>query len=162
LKALLIGFNSTGQKGVLLFGRNLFFRSITGANISSAAIYLSNSYKGSTLSSIFAYNAGNTSSHTKKSTVNSITLFASSVGDIIGAEIFQPKDAPSYIPGKISIMILFSMQLVVVLLLRWITQRMNRKKLACIEVTRRQRDWTDEDIQREKNKHAFADLTDKE
>ena len=125
-------------------------------------IYLSNPYKGSTLSSLFAYDAGNTSGHTKKSTVNSTTLFASSVGDIVGGEIFQPKDAPSYIPGKISIIVLFSVQLVVILLLRWITQRMNKKKPACIDVIRRRCDWTGEDIQREKNKHAFTDLTDKE
>jgi len=114
------------------------------------------------LSSLFVYNAGNTKGHTKKSTVNSTTLFASSVGDIVGGEIFQPKDAPSYIPGKISIMVLFSVQLVVILLLRWVTQRMNKKKLACIDVIRRRRDWTGEDIQKEKNKHAFTDLTDKE
>jgi len=91
-----------------------------------------------------------------------MTLVASSVGNIIGTEIFQPKDAPSYIPGKITIMVLFSVQLVIVLLLRWINQRINKKKVAHIEVIKRQHGWTDEDIRREKNKHAFADLTDKE
>ena len=125
------------------------------------AIYLSNSY-GSSLSTIYAYNASNTSGHTKKSTANSMTLVAFSVGNIIGAEIFQPKDAPSYIPGKIAIMVLFSVQLAVVLLLRWINQRINKKKVAHIEVIKRRHDWTDEDIRRDKNKHAFADLTDKE
>lgn len=125
------------------------------------AIYLSNSY-GSSLSTIYAYNASNMSGHTKKSTANSITLVGFSLGNIIGAEIFQPKDAPSYIPGKIAIMVLFSTVLVIVLLLRWINQRMNKKKVARIEVIKRQHDWTDEDMRREKNKHAFADLTDKE
>lgn len=91
-----------------------------------------------------------------------MTLVAFSIGNIIGAEIFQPKDAPDYIPGKIAIMILFSVQLAVSFLLRWINLRLNKKKTKVIEEIKRQRGWSDEDIQRERNKHAFADLTDKE
>ncbi|KAL9716557.1 hypothetical protein Ac2012v2_001005 [Leucoagaricus gongylophorus] len=161
--ALLVGFNGTGHKGILLLGRNLLvFRNFPGANILSlVAIYLTGSY-GSSLSTIYAYNASNTSGHTKKSTINAITLVAFSVGNIIGAEIFLPKDAPDYVPGKITILVLFSVQLVVVFLLRWINQRTSKKKLAHVEVIKRQRGWTDEDIQGEKNKYAFADLTDKE
>ena len=41
-----------------------------------------------------------------------------SIGNIIGTEIFQPKDAPAYIPGKIAIMVLLTVQLFVSFLLR--------------------------------------------
>lgn len=91
-----------------------------------------------------------------------MTLVAFSVGNIVGTEIFQPKDAPDYIPGKIAIMVLLSVQLVVSFLLRFINIRLNKKKTAAIEEIKRERGWTDEDIQRERNKYAFADLTDKQ
>lgn len=91
-----------------------------------------------------------------------MTLVAFSVGNIVGSEIFQPKDAPDYIPGKIAIMVLLTVQLAVSFLLRWINLRLNKKKKALVEEIKKQRGWTDEDIQRERNKHAFADLTDKE
>jgi hypothetical protein len=89
-----------------------------------------------------------------------LTLVAFSVGNIVGTEIFQPKDAPGYIPGKIAIMVLLTVQLGVSFLLRWINLRLNKKKQAAVEEMKRRKGWTDEDVQRERNKHAFADLTD--
>ena len=54
--------------------------------------------------------------------INGMTLATFSVGNIIGTEIFQPKDAPAYIPGKTAIMVLLIVQLVVSFVLRWIEQ----------------------------------------
>ncbi len=125
------------------------------------AIYLSGTF-GSVGTAVFSYNASNTSGHTKKSTVNALTLVALSVGNIVGSEIFQPKDAPEYIPGKIAIMVLLMAQVPVALLLRWVNLRENKKKREVIEEIKNRHGWSDEDIQRERNKHAFADLTDKE
>jgi len=142
--AILIGLNGSGQKGPLLF-----------------AAYLIGSF-GSALSTVYAWNASNTAGHTKKSTINAMTLVSFSLGNIIGAEIFQPKDAPDYIPGKIAIMVLLTVQLGVCFLLRWINLRMNAKKVARIEEEKARRGWTDEDIRRERDRHAFADMTDKE
>ncbi|KAJ3741220.1 MFS general substrate transporter [Lentinula detonsa] len=142
--AMLIGLNDSGEKGALLF-----------------ATYLIGTY-GSSLSTVYAYNASNTSGHTKKSTVNAMTLLTFSIGNIIGTEIFLPKDAPAYIPGKISIMVLLTVQLGISLLLRWINLRLNKKKLSQIEALKRSRRWTDADIQKEREKHAFLDLTDQE
>ncbi|KIL70127.1 hypothetical protein M378DRAFT_7050 [Amanita muscaria Koide BX008] len=143
--AILIGLNGhNDKKGVLLFGAYLTFS------------------HGSSLSIIYAYNASNTSGHTKKSTVNAITLAAFSLGNIIGSEIFLPKDAPAYIPGKVAIMILLTAMLFVCFLLRWINVRLNAKRKARIEEEKRQRGWTDADVQRERERHAFADMTDKE
>ncbi|KAM6495951.1 MFS general substrate transporter [Amanita muscaria] len=143
--AILIGLNGhNDKKGVLLFGAYLTFS------------------HGSSLSIIYAYNASNTSGHTKKSTVNAITLAAFSLGNIIGSEIFLPKDAPAYIPGKVAIMILLTAMLFVCFLLRWINVRLNAKRKARIEEEKRRRGWTDADVQRERERHAFADMTDKE
>lgn len=141
---LLIGFNGTGQKGVLLFG-----------------IYLCSSF-GSALSTVYAYNASNTSGHTKKSTINALTLTAFSLGNIIGTEIFQPKDAPDYIPGKIAIMTLLGAQLVISFLLRWINLRLNKKKQAHIAELKARNGWSDDDVQRERERHAFLDMTDRQ
>ncbi|KAJ6516013.1 MFS general substrate transporter [Mycena sanguinolenta] len=142
--AIIIGLNSGSHKGALLFG-----------------VYLIGTF-GSALSTIYAYNASNTSGHTKKSTVNAMTLVAFAVGNIIGTEIFQPSDAPSYIPGKIAILVLLTAQLMISLLLRWVNLRLNKKKNAKLADLKARNGWSDADIQREREKYAFADLTDKQ
>ncbi|KAF7352856.1 MFS general substrate transporter [Mycena venus] len=142
--AILVGLNNSGNKGVLLFG-----------------VYLVGTF-GSALSTTYAYNASNTSGHTKKSTLNSLTLVSFAVGNIIGTQIFQPSDAPAYIPGKIAILVLLTVQLGVSLLLRWINLRLNTKKHAKLAEIKARNGWSDEDVQKEREKHAFADLTDKQ
>ncbi|KAI0347076.1 MFS general substrate transporter [Trametopsis cervina] len=141
---LLVGLNSSGNKGVLLF-----------------AVYLVGTF-GSALSTIYAYNASNTSGHTKKNTINAMTLVSFALGNIMGTEIFQPKDAPGYIPGKIAILVLLSVQLVICYLLRWINYRLNLAKQAKLADEKARRGWTDEDVRKEREKHAFMDLTDKQ
>ncbi|KAG9317578.1 major facilitator superfamily domain-containing protein [Chiua virens] len=142
--ALLIGFNETKQKGILLFGT-----------------YLTGTF-GSTLSVIYAYNASNTSGYTKKLTINALTLTFFCVGNIIGTEIFQPSDAPAYIPGKTAIMVLLAAQIGVAYLLRYINIGLNRKKLDTLAQLKLTNGWTEEQLQREAERHAFADLTDKQ
>ncbi|KAI0069066.1 MFS general substrate transporter [Artomyces pyxidatus] len=89
--ALMIGLNGHhGAKGLLLSG-----------------VYFTGTY-GSTLSTVYAWNASNTSGHTRKITINAMTLAMFGVGNIVGTEIFIPKDAPAYIPGKIAIMVLLT------------------------------------------------------
>ncbi|KAJ8590318.1 MFS general substrate transporter [Rhizopogon salebrosus TDB-379] len=142
--AILIGLNGSANKGVLLF-----------------ATYIIGTF-GSALSTIYAYNASNTSGHTKKVTINAMTMATFSIGNIIGTEIFQPKDAPAYIPGKTAIMILLIVQLFVSFLLRYINVRLNKERKAKLAEETARRGWTEEDVQRERERHAFADLTDKQ
>lgn len=123
-------------------------------------IYLTGTY-GSALAAIYSYNASNTSGHTKKSTVNAMTLFSFSAGNIIGTEIFLAKDAPDYIPGKIAILVLLSGSLVIALTIRAINLRMNTRREEALVALQAQNGWTDADMQRERERHAFADLTDK-
>lgn len=91
-----------------------------------------------------------------------MTLATFSVGNIIGTEIFQPKDAPAYIPGKTAIMVLLTVQLFVSFLLRAINIRLNKKRAAALQAEKETNGWTDEDVERERQRHAFMDLTDKQ
>lgn len=89
-----------------------------------------------------------------------MTLFTFSIGNIIGTEIFQPKDAPAYIPGKTAIMVLLTVQLFICFLLRFINLRLNKKKRMALEAEKARNGWTDADVQKERERHAFLDLTD--
>jgi hypothetical protein len=128
-----------------------------------------------------------------------MTLATFSLGNIIGTEIFLPKDGVCFISpltsplillqrlgtfrvqyllvpfrdhrnntssslhsGKIAIMILLTVQLGICLLLRWVNLRLNAQKRRLIEKTKAERGWTDADVQREREKHAFLDMTDKQ
>lgn len=142
--AMLISLNGSSKKSALLF-----------------AVYIIGTF-GSALSTVYAWNASNTSGHTKKSTINAMTLVSFSAGNIIGTEIFQPKDAPGYLPAKIAIMVLLTVQLAICFLLRYINLRLNAKKREQIAELKARNGWSDEDVQRERDRHAFADLTDKE
>ena len=98
----------------------------------------------------------------RQNTINSMTMVSFGLGNIIGTEIFQPKDAPAYIPGKIAILVLLTAQLFVCYLLRWINIGMNKKKHTKLEEEKARNGWTDEDVKRERERHAFMDLTDKQ
>ena len=65
--AMMIGLNDSGQKGALLFGEfiSYFPRDLPNAHLYPIATYLIGTF-GSALSSVYAYNASNTSGHTKK------------------------------------------------------------------------------------------------
>ncbi|TFK48495.1 MFS general substrate transporter [Heliocybe sulcata] len=142
--ALLVGMANSGNKGVLLF-----------------ATYLMGTI-GPSLSLIYTYNASNTSGHTKKSTINALTLFTFSLGNVIGTEIMQTKDAPQYIPGKIAVMVMYAVGFFLPFLLRWMNVRLNKQKQAKLQEMKVQNGWTDADLQRERERHAFMDLTDKQ
>lgn len=68
-----------------------------------AGIYMVNAIT-STLMVIYQWTASNVAGHTKQSA--SVTLIAGSfsVGNIIGPQTFQAKDAPQYIPVKIIVL----------------------------------------------------------
>ncbi|KAI0676837.1 MFS general substrate transporter [Trametes maxima] len=141
---MLVGLHGPGQKGALLF-----------------ATWIVGFY-GSSLAIIYAYNASNTSGHTKKVTVNALTLAAFCVANIVGTETFLPKDAPGYLPGKISILVLLSAQLILCFIIRWVNLRMNRKKKRLLVELQRRNGWSEERVRRERERAAFSDMTDKQ
>jgi MFS transporter, ACS family, allantoate permease len=111
---------------------------------------------------LFAWNASNTSGHTKKVTINAMTLAAFCIGNIVGSETFLPKDAPNYIPGKIAMLILLCAALLLCFLLRFLNIRLNSQKRRQIAQLKERNGWTDQDIERERQRHAFLDMTDME
>lgn len=126
-----------------------------------AAIYIISAY-GSSIAIIYAYNASNTSGHTKKVTVNAMTLAAFCIGNIIGSETFLPKDAPDYKPGKTAILILLCIAFFVCFVIRFVNLGLNVEKRKGILQLKERHTWSDEDVERERQRHAFLDMTDKQ
>ena len=91
---------------------------------------------------------------------NAMTLAAFCVGNIVGSETFLPKDAPNYIPGKVAILVLLISQLFICFLIRWTNLNLNKKKRKVIRDMKEHNRWTDQDVERERQRHAFLDMTD--
>ena len=91
-----------------------------------------------------------------------MTLAAFCVGNIVGAETFLPKDAPNYIPGKTAILALLSISVFLCFTIRWVNIRLNVKKRRFLRELKERNGWTDEDIEKERQRHAFLDMTDNE
>lgn len=134
----------SGKKGVLEFAQ-LF------QNLSAPGFPL-----------CYAWNASNTGGHTKKVTVNSFTLFTFGVGSVIGTYIFLPQNAPGYIPGKAAIVVLTAVMMVCCAAMAYINVRWNREKKIKLDQLIAANGWTEEDVNREREKAAFLDLTDRE
>jgi len=141
---LMTTLQNSGQKGVLQFAQ-LF------QNLSAPGFPL-----------CYAWNASNTGGHTKKVTVNAFTLFTFGVGSVVGTYIFLPQDAPGYIPGKAGIVVLTVLMMVCCALMAYINTSWNKQKKATLEKLIADNGWTEEDVEREREKAAFLDLTDRE
>ena len=68
-----------------------------------AGIYMVNAITA-TLVVIFQWTASNVAGHTKRSASMALIAGSFSVGNIIGPQTFQAKDAPQYIPAKIIVL----------------------------------------------------------
>lgn len=139
--AIMIGLSPDGEpknKGALLF-----------------AMYLSNTFTAAFML-LLVWNASNIGGHTKKVTVNAMTLVLYCAGNIWGTQSFRQSEAPGYLTGKASIMTTLSVQVFVCFLMRWHNDTLNRRnedKLARM---------TDEERERLRGQAAYADLTDRE
>lgn len=119
-----------------------------------AASFLSGT-SGAVLMVILAWNASNIAGHSKKVTTNALTLVSSAVGNILGTQTFQQKEAPGYISGKINIIITLSTLCLIIGLLRLYNDYLNRRN----EHALAQMDEVGREELREKM--AFADQTDR-
>ncbi|KAL8279637.1 hypothetical protein RQP46_007950 [Phenoliferia psychrophenolica] len=148
--AVIVGFSggSTADhakhKGVLLFG-----------------IMIIQTY-GTSLALFYSWSASNIAGGTKKTVVNALFLTSFGISNVVGTQIFTAASAPGYVPGKVTILVLFSAMIPTILAMRWYTLRANRIKRGVIEVMIKENGWSEEDVQREADRHAFLDLTDKE
>ncbi|KAF4550708.1 Allantoate permease-like protein [Elsinoe fawcettii] len=137
--ALMIGFDPTGvphNKAGLL-----------------GASFLTGTF-GAAFMLLLAFNASNISGHTKKVTANAITMVAFAVGNILGTQTFQAKQAPGYIGGKASIVACLTVLIPVIFVLRWRNGYLNRKN------ERRLEGLGEEEKMRLKQEWAWRDESD--
>jgi ACS family allantoate permease-like MFS transporter len=103
---------------------------------------------------ILGLQASNVAGSTKKVTVAVIGTIAYTIGNIISPHTFQAKNAPRYLPAKVSIVILYFLITVDLFLMRWVFVRRNRLREE--EKLAKGDDWKTE------HNHEFFDLTDLE
>jgi MFS transporter, ACS family, allantoate permease len=91
-----------------------------------------------------------------------MTIAGYSIGSMIGSEIFLPQDAPHYTSGKVAMLVLFCTSLVLCLLIRTVNLKLMTEKRNAVERLKSDNGWSDIDLERERQRHAFLDMTDKE
>ncbi len=77
------------------------------------------------------------------------------LGNILGTQTFQSKQAPGYISGKISIVATLSALCLLVLVLRWYNDMLNRQNAAALAAL------SEEARAELRERMAFADQTDR-
>ena len=82
---------------------------------------------------LLAWNASNLAGHTKKVTANALILVAFSLGNILGTQTFQEKQAPAYSSGKIAIMACLSAEVFVTFVLGFCNDQLNKKNRGTLE-----------------------------
>ncbi|PYH40815.1 MFS general substrate transporter [Aspergillus saccharolyticus JOP 1030-1] len=102
---------------------------------------------------ILGLTSTNVAGSTKKITVVCIQTVAYTVGNIISPQTFQAKDAPRYLPAKISIVVLYVLITIDLCLIRWVAVREKRRRDAEKEA--------EGDAHVVQQKHEFMDLTDR-
>ncbi|TPX13011.1 uncharacterized protein E0L32_006656 [Thyridium curvatum] len=93
---------------------------------SLAGIYLIN-FDVAPLALVYAWVGANVQGYTKKVTTNVIVAIGFSIANIIGPQTFQVKDAPDYIPAKITVFCVCGGSVVVSILTRILYGWRNRK-----------------------------------
>lgn len=85
-----------------------------------------------------------------------MTLIAFAVGNILGTQTFQAKQAPGYISGKISIISCLAALCIVILVLRFCNDYLNKKNDKILE------GMSEEEKALMRERLAFADQTDRQ
>ncbi|RFU27371.1 hypothetical protein B7463_g8971, partial [Scytalidium lignicola] len=102
-----------------------------------AGVYLVNAITG-TLTVIYQWTMSNVAGHTKRTVAAALIAGSFSIGNIIGPQTFQAKDAPDYRPAKIAVMAtqaggaVMSMALFVYYI--WANKQKDKKQLATTEL----------------------------
>ncbi|EJT98403.1 MFS general substrate transporter [Dacryopinax primogenitus] len=72
--------------------------------------------------------SSNVAGYTKKTTVAALYLIFYCVGNLIGPQVFQAKDAPRYTPALITIVVCFSLCILILLAIWYINHRENIRR----------------------------------
>jgi ACS family allantoate permease-like MFS transporter len=118
-----------------------------------AASFLSGTF-GAAFMLLLAWNASNIAGHSKKVTINALTMISFAVGNILGTQTFQAKEAPGYISGKISILATLAALCVMIMVLRFYNDRLNRRNERTLA------GMSEVEKEELREKMAFADQTD--
>ncbi|OCL05979.1 MFS transporter [Glonium stellatum] len=119
-----------------------------------AASFMTGTF-GAAFMLLLAWNASNIAGHSKKVTTNALTLVSFAVGNILGTQTFQQKQAPGYISGKISIIATLSALCLIVVLMRLYNDYLNKKNERALA------EMSGEEREELREKMAFADQTDR-
>lgn len=92
---------------------------------------------------IYSWNSANTSGYTKRTMRNALTLMAFCLGNIIGPQLFQTSDAPSYTPAKVVLLVAVILVVVFQLMLRQLMVAENKKRDAEGAIPRESNDFHD-------------------
>ncbi|KAH8152090.1 uncharacterized protein LAJ45_04084 [Morchella importuna] len=120
-----------------------------------AGIYLVNSIVA-VLIIVFNWAASNIAGHTKRSIATSLIAGAFSIGNIIGPQTFQAKDAPNFYPAKIAVLVTQAGAALFAVLLRFYYSYQNSLKEKCSQELNEQ---TDDTISEE---FKWGNMTDRE
>ncbi|OTA56014.1 major facilitator superfamily transporter [Hypoxylon sp. EC38] len=101
---------------------------------------------------ILGLQSSNVAGSTKKVTVACIGTIAYTVGNIISPQTFQARDAPRYLPAKISICIIYVLITIDLVVMRWVLDRRNKQ--------RDQEKAALGNTYKPEENHEFLDLTD--
>ena len=101
---------------------------------------------------ILGLQSSNVAGSTKKVTVACIGTIAYTVGNIISPHTFQARDAPRYLPAKISICIIYFLITVDLVIMRWVFVQRNKKRDA--------EKAAQGNAHKVEDNHEFFDLTD--
>lgn len=93
---------------------------------SLAGIYLIN-FDSAPLALIYALAGANVQGYTKKVSTNAIIQVGFSIANIIGPQTFQARDAPNYIPAKITVLAVCSASIIVSIATRILYGSRNKK-----------------------------------
>lgn len=97
----------------------------------------------------------NVAGRSKKTIISSATFASYCVGNIIGSQIFQAKDAPHYIPGLLGCCICFGLEAIVIISWRlWYVYQNRKRDREALAMG-----WTEEDIARLGQELGAADVT---
>ncbi|POY70485.1 hypothetical protein BMF94_6553 [Rhodotorula taiwanensis] len=128
---------------------------------SLAGIFMAETY-GSSLALLYAWTTTNTASFTKKTVTNAMFITCFGLANVIGTFIFNKHDKPDYLPGKIAVLTLFALMLPTVSGMHFYTTYLNKKKATKLAALVEEKGWTPSDVERERDRAAFMDLTDRE
>jgi hypothetical protein len=104
---------------------------------------------------------GNVGGRTKQVVASSLVFIAWAVGNAIGPQVFRANDSPRYIKAFIAHIVLYSVQMLTIVLLRARLMRLNvvKRRAQKKAENKASAEEVEEDLG---HQNAFADLTDQE